>query len=106
MNKRLLSTLVLGSAFIATAVSSAPFITVTEQRLMDQRIQATVMDVLARSTDLSGRVVVESQDQVVTLSGHLATHSQVRSAGRYASRVEGVKFVVNEIRPRLGAVGN
>ena len=56
MNKRLLSTLVLGSAFIATAVSSAPFITVTEQRLMDQRIQATVMDVLARSTDLSGRV--------------------------------------------------
>ena len=106
MKKRLLSALVLGSAFIATAVSSAPFITVTEQRLMDQRIQANVMDVLSRSTELSGRVVVESQDQVVTLSGHLATSSQIRSAGRYASGVEGVRFVVNEIRPRLGAVGN
>ena len=106
MNQRLLSTLVLGCAFIATAVASAPFITVTEQRLIDQRVQSTVMDVLARNTDLSGRVVVESQDQVVTLSGHLATQSQVRIAGRQAGQVDGVRFVVNEIRPRLGAVGN
>src|SRR5262245_58612568 len=106
MKKRLLSALILGSAFIGTAVSSAPYITVTEQRLIDQRVQASVMDVLARSTDLSGRVVVESQDQVVTLSGHLATQSQIRRAGRYAAEVGGVRFVVNEIRPRLGAVGN
>jgi osmotically-inducible protein OsmY len=105
MNKRLLVALVLGSAFIGS-VSSAPFITVTEQRLIDQRIQATVMDVLSRSSDLSGHVVVESQNQVVTLSGHLATNSQIRSAGRSASHVDGVRFVVNEIRPRLGAVGN
>ena len=106
MKQRILAALLLGSAFFATAVSSAPYITVTEQRLIDQRVQASVMDVLSRSTDLSGRVVVEARDQVVTLSGFLATQGQVRRAGRYAGEVQGVKLVVNEIRPQLGAVGN
>ena len=74
--------LVLGGLFMATAlVASAASITVTELRLLDQRIQADVMSVLARNTELSGRVVVEAKDQVVTLSGHLATHGQVRRGG-------------------------
>jgi len=107
MKQRSLSRLLLGAAVMTAAlVASAASITVTEQRLVDQRIQADVMDVLARNPELSGRVVVESRDAVVNLSGYLATHGQVRRAGRDASQVAGVKFVVNEIRPRLGAVSN
>jgi osmotically-inducible protein OsmY len=64
------------------------------------------MRVLAGNPDLSGRVVVESRDQVVNLSGHLATQGQIRRAGRDASQVQGVKHVVNEIRTRVGVVSN
>jgi osmotically-inducible protein OsmY len=103
--KKLSRVLALGAAFTAL-VASAASITVTEQRLIDQRIQSEVMGVLASNTELSGRVAVETRDQVVTLSGHLATNGQVRWAGRSARQVQGVKFVVNEIRPRLGPVGN
>jgi len=102
-----LSRLLLGAAVMTTAlVASAASITVTEQRLVDQRIQADVMNVLSRNTELSGRVVVETRDQVVNLSGYLATHGQVRRAGREASHVQGVRFVVNEIRQQLGPVTN
>ena len=104
MNKRTLSHL-LGAAAMTTAlVASAASITVTEQRLVDQRIQADVMNVLSRNTELSGRVAVETHDQVVTLSGHLMTNGQVRRAGRDAGSVQGVKFVVNEIRAQVGVV--
>jgi len=107
MNQRSLSRLlVLGAAALTAVVASAASITVTEHRLIDQRIQADVMGVLARNPELSGRVVVESRDAVVNLSGYLATQGQVRRAGRDASQVTGVKFVVNEIRPQLGAVSN
>jgi osmotically-inducible protein OsmY len=64
------------------------------------------MSVLASNTELSGRVVVESKDQVVNLSGYLATSGQVWRAGRMASQVQGVKYVVNEIRAHLGPVTN
>jgi osmotically-inducible protein OsmY len=102
-----LSRMLLGAFVTTTAlVASAASITVTEQRLADQRIQAEVMNVLSRDTELSGRVVVEARDQVVTLSGYLATHGQVRRAGREASHVQGVRFVVNEIRPQVGRVTN
>ena len=102
-----LSRLLLGAAVMTTAlVASAASITVTEQRLQDQRIQADVMAVLSRNTELSGRVVVETRDAVVNLSGYLATQGQVRRAGREAGAVTGVKLVVNEIRPQLGVVGH
>ena len=102
-----ISRLLLGAAVMATAlVASAASITVTEQRLVDQRINAEVMGVLARNTELSGKVVVETRDQVVNLSGYLATQGQVRRAGREAGQVQGVRFVVNEIRPHLGPVTN
>ena len=110
MNQRSsLRLLLLGAALMTTAVfasnASGPT-TVTEQRLLDQRIQADVMNVLANNADLSGRVVVESRDQVVNLSGYLATSGQVWRAGRAASQVQGVKYVVNEIRAQLGPVTN
>ena len=103
---RLSRLLVAGAAALTAVVASAASITVTEQRLVDQRIQADVMGVLARNPELSGRVAVEARDAVVSLSGYLATHSQIRRAGRDASQVAGVKHVVNEIRPQLGAVSN
>ena len=96
--------LALGAAALTAVVASAASITVTEQRLADQRIQADVMAVLSRNTELSGRVAVEARDAVVNLSGYLATQGQVRRAGREASQVPGVKFVVNEIRPQMGPV--
>ena len=100
-----ISRLLLGAAAMTTAlVASAASITVTEQRLVDQRIQAEVMSVLSRNAELSGKVVVETRDQVVNLSGYLATQGQVRRAGREASHVPGVRFVVNEIRPQIGPV--
>lgn len=108
MNQRSIVRLLgLAAALVTTAgVASTSSITVTEQRLLDQRIQAEVMRVLASNTGLTGRVVVESRDQVVNLSGHLATEGQVCRAGRDAGTVQGVKYVVNEIRPRLGVVTN
>jgi len=78
--------------------------TITEQRLTDERIQAKVMEVLANNPELSGKVGVESKDQVVNLSGYLMTQGQVLRAGRDASKVQGVRYVVNEIRPKLGTV--
>src|SRR6185436_13715930 len=52
------------------AIPAEPSITVTEQRLTeDQRIQLQVMDALARNTTLSGKVGVETRDQIVNLSG-------------------------------------
>ena len=99
--------LILGTAFLTTALyARAASITVTEQRLVDQRIQSEVIGVLSRHPALTGRIAVETADQVVTLSGHLMTESQIRTAGREAGRVNGVRHVVNEIRPRVGQVTN
>jgi osmotically-inducible protein OsmY len=90
----------------AVVASTESPLTITEQRLLDQRIQADVMNVLARNPEYSGHVGVETKDQVVNLSGHLATSGQVWKAGREAKRVPGVRYVVNEIRPRIGFVTN
>jgi hypothetical protein len=84
---------------------SEPPIEVTKPRLtVDQRIQADVMDVLARSPNLSGKIGVVSEDSVVTLTGYTATSGQAWRAGSYARSVVGVRHVVNEIRPRVGGI--
>ena len=84
-----------------TTVASAP-ITIEERRLTeDQRIQAVVMDRLAQ-TNISGKIGVESQDSVVTLSGWTSTAMQADRAARTARGVIGVRYVQNEIRPRIG----
>jgi osmotically-inducible protein OsmY len=106
MNRTLSRMLAFGAAFMTTAVVAGASITVTEQRLIDQRIQSDVMGVLASDPELSGRVVVETADQVVTMSGFLSTQGQIRRAGRDASQVKGVRSVVNEIRTRVGVVSN
>jgi hyperosmotically inducible periplasmic protein len=84
------------------SVAQAP-ITVEERRLSeDERIQAQVMDRLAAAPRLSGKIGVESHDAVVTLTGYTSTAGQAYRAGREAGSVMGVKYVRNEIRPRIG----
>jgi hypothetical protein len=80
-------------------------ITITKPRLTeDQRIQAEVMERLATNPRLTGKIGVESADSVVRLSGYLMTSGQVWHAERDARSVRGVRHVVNEIRPRVGAI--
>jgi hypothetical protein len=83
--------------------ATQPPITVERQRLTaDQRIQAQLMDAIAQAPNMSGHIGVESQDQVVTLSGWTTTSGQAQRAVRYAYAIDGVKDVRNEIRPRVG----
>ena len=99
-------TVVTTTAPVAVPVverSVAPAITIEEQRLTeDQRIQAVVMDRLATAPNISGKIGVESRDSVVTLSGWTTTAMQADRAGRTARGVIGVRYVQNEIRPRIG----
>ena len=82
-----------------------PAITVEQQRLtVDERIQADVIDLLARNPNLSGKIGVVTQDAVVTLTGYTTTSGMAWRAGRDARGVQGVRHVVNEIRPRVGAI--
>ena len=81
----------------------SPPILVEERRLTeDERIQAEVMDRLATNSRLDGKIGVESRDSVVRLSGWTRTVGQARHAERDARSVYGVKYVQNEIRPRVG----
>jgi hypothetical protein len=78
-------------------------IIIEERRLSeDERIQAAVMDKLASNPRLSGKIGVESHDAVVRLSGYTSTSGQAFRAGNEARSVIGVKYVQNEIRPRVG----
>jgi hypothetical protein len=83
-------------------VPSTP-ITIEDRRMsLDERIQSDVMDKLAASPNISGKIGVESKDAVVTLTGYTSTTAQAYRAGRYAGSVEGVKYVQNDIRGRIG----
>ena len=78
-------------------------IVVQERRLTeDERIQAEVMHRIANNPRLSGLVGVESRGSVVRLSGWTRTVGQARHAESDARSVMGVKYVQNEIRPRVG----
>jgi hypothetical protein len=89
-------------AIIVDRTVTQPAVTIEERRLTeDQRIQAVVMDRLATS-NISGKIGVESNDSVVTLSGWTTTAMQADRASRTARGVIGVRYVQNEIRPRIG----
>ena len=88
---------------IERSTIAQPAITIEQRRLSnDERIQAQVMDRIAGMRNLSGKIGVESHDAVVRLTGYTATSGQAYRAGREASSVMGVKYVQNEIRPRVG----
>jgi hyperosmotically inducible periplasmic protein len=80
-----------------------PPIIVEERRLTeDERIQHVVMDRLAQNPYLDGKIGVESRDSIVRLSGWTRTVGQARRAESEARSVLGVRWVENEIRPRVG----
>ena len=80
-----------------------PALTIEERRLSeDERIQLVVMDRLANNPRLSGKIGVESNDAVVTLTGFTRTVGQAWHAERDARSVVGVRYVQNQIRPRVG----
>jgi hypothetical protein len=90
---------------VVEAQPREPAITIEQPRLtLDERIQGDVMDLLARNPNLSGRIGVVTKDQVVTLTGYTTTSGMAWRAGRDARGVQGVRHVVNEIRPRVGAI--
>jgi len=80
-----------------------PRITVENRRLsVDERIQLAVMDRIAANPRLSGKISVQSKDRVVRLSGWTRTSGQAWQAERDAHTVPGVRYIQNEIRPRIG----
>jgi len=103
-------TLVPGEEIVAPAEAPAvrasapqPPVIVEERHLtLDERIQGDVMDKLAAAPHISGKIGVESHDAVVRLTGYTLTAGQADRAGRYAGSVMGVRYVQNEIRPRIG----
>lgn len=70
----------------------------------DGRIQAAVIGAIAAVPNLSGQIGVQSRDAVVTLSGWTTTAGQALRAEKTARRVDGVRQVVNQIRPRMGPI--
>ena len=80
-----------------------PRITIEGRRLTrDQRIQSDVMDKLGENGRISGQIGVETRDAMVTLTGYTSTSGQAERAGRAARSVMGVRYVDNQIRPRVG----
>lgn len=96
-------TVVTETRAVRTVAAPEPRITVEQRRLSrDERIQAEVMDRIAADSRLSGKIGVVSQDSVVTLSGWTRTAGQARNAERDARSIVGVRYVQNQIRPRIG----
>jgi hypothetical protein len=68
----------------------------------DQAINRDVVELLQNNPRLSGKIGVETRDRDVTLTGRLATPGQVNLAANDARSVEGVRYVYNQIKPRVG----
>lgn len=90
---------------VAEPVAAAePPITIEQKRLTrDERIQSEVLDRLAAIPNVSGRIGVETNEAVVTLTGLVTTSGQAYRAGREARGVDGVRYVDNRIRAKVGA---
>ena len=83
----------VGPATVVTANRSAE----------DQAITVAVIDRIAADPLISGRVGVDTQRSVVTLSGRVATPVQADRAARHAMRTMGVREVDNQLRSHAGA---
>jgi osmotically-inducible protein OsmY len=70
--------------------------------MTDKQLQQSVADELAWEPSVtSAHIGVTAKEGVVTLSGHVPTYWEKRSAENAASRVKGVKAVVEEITVRV-----
>ncbi len=70
----------------------------------DQRIEDAAVKVIERMPNLSGCIGVEARHSVVRLTGWTTTAAQSLRAQKAVGRVAGVKGVINQIRPRAGAI--
>ena len=68
----------------------------------NQAITRDVVDTLAADPRLSGRIGVETRNNVVELSGRVTTPGQVRIAERDAKSVPGVRDVQSLLRSSVG----
>lgn len=90
---------------VAERAEAQPPVTVEQRRLtLDERIQGNVMDAIYNMPNINGKIGVESHDAVVTLTGYTTTGGQAWRAAREAGKVTGVRYVQNEIRPRVGRI--
>ena len=69
----------------------------------DQAITVAVIGRIAGDPLISGRVGVDTQRSVVTLSGRVATPVQADRAVRHAMQTTGVREVDNQLRSHPGA---
>lgn len=83
-------------------VSAPPIVIEQKAMTLDERIQSQVMDRLAATERLSGKIGVESNDAVVTLTGYTVTAAMAHRAERAALGVQGVRGVDNRLRARIG----
>jgi len=83
----------VGQATVVTAQRSAE----------DQAITVAVIDRISTDPLISGRVGVDTQRNVVTLSGRVATAVQADRAARHAMATKGVREVDNQLRSHPGA---
>ena len=82
----------------------APSTFVTANRSAeDLAITAAVIDRIAADAQISGRVGVDTQRNIVTLTGRVATPIQADRAARHAMRTAGVREVDNQLRSHPGA---
>jgi osmotically-inducible protein OsmY len=73
--------------------------------MKDKQLQQAVTDELAWEPSItSAHIGVSAREGVVTLSGHVPSYWEKRSAETAASRVKGAKAVVEEIKVQLSSV--
>src|SRR3981081_507034 len=70
---------------VAAGPSTQEYLTV-ESRRLDSRIQADVIEAVLNVPEISGKIGVESNDAVVTLTGHTMTNGMAMRAARAAGR--------------------
>jgi hypothetical protein len=89
--------------YAPTVVYVEPPITVRARRATeDELITDDVSYRLATNPRLSGKIGVETERRVVTLTGRVTTPGQVDIASREARSVDGVDEVQNYLRTRVG----
>ena len=82
---------------------SAPPTEVTAPPLtQDQAINRDVVELLQKDARLTGKIGVETRDREVTLSGMVSTRGQANVAAGDARSVEGVRYVYNQLRTKVG----
>jgi hypothetical protein len=86
-----------------TEVYYEPAITVTAPRAsVDRLITYDVADTLANDPRITGKIGVDTKNNVVELTGVVTTPGEARRAARDAMSVDGVKYVRNNLDTRVG----